>query len=323
MARCTIGIDLGGTNIKAGIVDRAGVLLGRTSIPTEARQGFEHVFGRLVGLIETLPGELGVQRRDIAAVGIGTPGPMSHKEGIIYGAPNLPGWVNIPLRDRLSTAVGLPVTLDNDANAAAFGEFTAGAGRDVSDMVMLTLGTGIGGGIVVAGRLLRGFFDNAAEIGHTIMVPDGRPCPCGQRGCFERYASANAVAERLVEAIGAGERSSLGPRVQAGGRITSRDVCTAAQAGDELARRIWDETCRYLAIGCVNVQHMVNPELIVLGGGLIGAGAALLEPVRHHFGQLVWNVSRDAPHIEFATLGDDAGVIGAAALAALDHGGQS
>ncbi len=314
----TIGIDLGGTNIKAGVVDPAGKLVRRTSIATEADRGFEHVFARLVRLVEDLLSQAGLTSTDVCAIGFGTPGPMSHEKGVIYAAPNLPGWDNIPLRDRFAEATGLPVALDNDANAAAFGEFTAGAGRGTRDMVMLTLGTGIGGGIILDGRLLRGTFDNAAEIGHTIAVPGGRPCPCGQRGCLERYSSANAVAERLIEAIEAGETSSLDPAARTGPRPTSADVARAAREGDALAARIWDEMCLHLAIGCVNIQHMVNPETIVLGGGMIRAGEQLLAPVRAHFRKQVWPVPQDYPRIELATLGDDAGIIGAAALARLD-----
>ncbi|MFQ5807502.1 MAG: ROK family protein [Phycisphaerae bacterium] len=316
----TIGIDLGGTNIKAGVADAAGRLVHRTSIETQADGGFEHVFGRLVRLVDDLIAAADLAKQDIAAIGYGTPGPMSHKEGIVYASPNLPGWKNIPLRARFSESTGLPVTLDNDANVAAYGEFVAGAGTGTRDMVMLTLGTGIGGGIVLNGELQRGAFDNAAEIGHTIVVAEGRPCLCGQRGCLERYASANAVAERFVEALQAGGDSPLKARVEAGDTLTSADIGKAARGGDALAARIWDETCLYLAIACVNIQHVLNPEVVVLGGGLIGAGEQLLAPVREHFQRQAWQIAQDHPRIEFATLGDDAGIIGAAALAQLEYG---
>jgi glucokinase len=316
----TIGIDLGGTNIKAGVVDRSGKLVRRTSIETQAQHGFEHVFGRLVQLVDDLIAAADLPKSEIAAIGYGTPGPMSHEDGVVYASPNLPGWENIPLRARFSEATGLPVVLDNDANAAAYGEFVAGAGRGTRDMVMLTLGTGIGGGIVLDGVIERGAFDNAAEIGHMIVVVGGRDCPCGQRGCLERYGSANAVPERFVEALRAGENSPLRARVDADDALTSVDIADAARAGDALATRIWDETCLYLAIACVNIQHLLNPECVVLGGGLIGAGDQLLEPVREHFRQQAWQIAQDHPRIELATLGDDAGIIGAASLARLEHG---
>ncbi|MBN2447751.1 MAG: ROK family protein, partial [Phycisphaerae bacterium] len=282
---------------------------------TQADQGVDHVIDRMAGFVGELIKLGKVRKASVAGVGVGAPGPMSHSAGIIIGAPNLPGWKNVPLRDRLRDATGLPTTLENDANAAAFGEFSAGAGKDVRSLVMLTLGTGVGGGVVMDGQLWRGHFDNAGEIGHTIIVPRGRPCPCGQSGCLERYASANAVGERLVEAVKSGEPSSLKPRIAAGESITSRDVLEAMNAGDALALQTWDEACFYLALACVNVQHCFNPELIVLAGGLINAGDKLLDPVRQHFESLHWHVADDAPEIVFATLGTDAGTIGAAMLA--------
>jgi len=311
----TIGIDLGGTNIQGGVCDEHGTLLNRDSLETQADRGVDHVIGRMASLVAGLAGRASLTRDQITGVGVGAPGPMSHSKGMIYGAPNLPGWVNIPLRDRFSDATGLPVTLENDANAAAFGEFTTGAGKDVGTMVMLTLGTGIGGGIVVDGELWRGCYDNAGEIGHMIIVPNGRPCPCGQNGCLERYASANAVAERLREAVQAGEKSLLRPKVEANEPFDARDVLQAITDGDELARRIWDETCYYLGLCATNLQHLLNPELIVFAGGLINAGLRLLDPVRNHFEQLSWKIAPDAPQIALATLGTDAGTIGAAMLA--------
>jgi glucokinase len=307
-----IGIDLGGTNIKAGLLDASGELLRRWSIETQATGGFEHVFARLVALINQIATESG---RRIDGLGIGVPGPMSHARGFVYGAPNLPGWVNIPLRDRLQEATGLRVAVENDANAAAYGEFVAGAGRGCRDLVLLTLGTGIGGGVVAGGRLHRGFFDNAGEVGHMIVMPDGRPCPCGQRGCLERYSSANALAERLVEAVQSGQPSLLADRIRQNAAISARDVARACTDGCQTARRVWDEACKLLALACVNLQHLLNPQRVLLAGGLINAGEQLLKPVRAHFESLTWTVSRDQPEISFATLKGDAGVIGAAALA--------
>lgn len=311
----TIGIDLGGTNIKGGVCDERGALLTRQSIETEADRGVEHVLQRMAGLVEELLRATGLGRTEVAGVGVGAPGPMSHARGIVYSAPNLPGFVDVPLREQFAALTGLRVVLENDANAAAFGEFGAGAGKEVRTLVMLTLGTGIGGGVVLDGKLWRGCFDNAGEVGHMIIVPGGRPCPCGQRGCFERYASANAVAERLCEAVRGGEDSALGTRVAAGETLDARDVRAAADQGDTLAARIWDETCFYLALGIVNLRHLINPELVVLAGGLINAGPRLLEPVQAHFERQSWTIAPDAPRIAPATLGTDAGTIGAAMLA--------
>lgn len=312
----TIGIDLGGTNIKGGVCDPHHNLLLRHSIDTQADRGYAHVVARMAGLVAELLERSGLPKSRIAGVGVGTPGPMSHAQGIVYGAPNLPGFVNVRLRDDMAAATGLRVVLENDANAAAYGEFTAGAGKDVRNMVMLTLGTGIGGGVIIDGQLIRGAFDNAGEIGHSVMVPDGRPCPCGQRGCLERYASAAAVADRLREAVQAGADSRLRPQVERGEPFDARDVLRAMEDGDRLAARIWDETCMYLAWSIVNIQHVLNPELVVFAGGLIGAGARLMRPVHEHFERLSWKIAPDAPRIALATLGTEAGTIGAAALAA-------
>lgn len=314
-AEFTIGIDLGGTNIKGGVCDRHGQLITRHSIETQAERGSNHVLNRMAGLVEELLRRADLDKTRIAGVGVGAPGPMSHAQGVIHSAPNLPGFVNLPLRDRFSQLCGLPVVLENDANAAAYGEFVAGAGQGTRNLVMLTLGTGIGGGIVLDGRLWRGAFDNAGEVGHMILIPDGRACPCGQRGCLERYASANAVAERLAEAVRAGEPSRLQSKVQTNEPFDARDVLAAADAGDTLANRIWDETCFYLALAALNLRHLLNPELVVFAGGLINAGQRLLDLVSAHFDRASWKIAPDAPRLAFATLGTNAGTIGAAALA--------
>ncbi len=314
-ASYTVGIDLGGTNIKGGVCDGRGAVLVRHSIETRADQGAEHVIGRMGTLVDELIRGANCDRAQIAGVGVGAPGPMSHARGVIYSAPNMPGFVNVPLRDRFAALTGLRVVLENDANAAAFGEFAAGAGQDVQTLVMLTLGTGIGGGVVLEGKLWRGHFDNAGEVGHTVIVPGGRPCPCGQQGCLERYASANAVAERLSEAVRSGADSRLKAKVFANEELDARDVLAAMDQGDALAALIWDETCYYVALGIVNLRHLINPELVVLAGGLINAGERLLQPVQAHFERLSWKIAPDAPRIALATLGTDAGTIGAALLA--------
>lgn len=314
-ASYTIGIDLGGTYIKGGVCDADCQPVCKDSVATETDGGPAHVIDRMAELVRSVISQAGLSDADIAGVGVGAPGPMSAAKGIIYSAPNLPGFENLPLSRELHERTGLPVVLENDANAAAFGEFTIGAGRDVNTIVMLTLGTGVGGGIVLDGTVWRGPFENAGEIGHTIVALDGRPCPCGQRGCLERYSSANAIGERAVEALQDGAASSLREAWERGERITSREVREAMLAGDELASRIWDEACRYLAAACVNLQHTLCPERVVLAGGLINAGAHLLDPVRTHFDAMSWKIANDRPEIVFATLGTDAGMIGAAALA--------
>lgn len=311
----TIGIDVGGTFIKAGLVSGDGALVERREIETQADGGFEHVLGRIADVAADLaqaadPRGLAGSGR-ATAIGLGVPGPMSHVEGIVHRAPNLAGWENVPVRDRLARRAGLPVTLENDANAAAFGEFVAGAGRSARSLVLMTLGTGIGGGVVLDGRLWRGDFDSAGEIGHMLVAIDGRECPCGQRGCLERYASANAVAERYAEAMPDAAPTAAPPPAE----LSARHVAQRAARGDPVAARVWNEMAQYLALACVNIQHLFSPELVLLAGGLIQAGDQLLDPVRRHFDRLSWRIAPDRPRIELATLGGNAGVIGAAALA--------
>ncbi len=312
-----IGIDLGGTNLRAGLFDAGGTLLARAGVATDVPGGPAAVVRQAARLVEQLVGETGCPREHVCAVGMGAPGPMSHARGVVIKAPNIPGWVNVPLRDMLREATGLPCTVENDANAAAFGEFRAlaGGGSGVTDLVMLTLGTGVGGGIVLGGQLLRGKKDNAGEIGHLIVEPSGRQCPCGQRGCLERYASARAVGQRAAEALDAGEASLLRAVHESGQALDALHVEAAAVAGDALARRVWDDTCRYLAIAIVAIQHLLNPDVVVLAGGLIGANERLLDPVRRHFRESTWSAADDGPDIALARLGDDAGIRGAAELA--------
>jgi glucokinase len=314
--RYYVGIDLGGTNIKGGVVSEDQQVLSRVSIPTEAPQGPDHVIRLMAGLVDRVIAEAGVSRKDIVGVGIGSPGSMSHTLGIIIKPPNLPGWVNVPLRDRIKELTGLPTNLENDANAAAWGEFWAGAGRGTRHMVMFTLGTGVGGGIITDGHLLRGHFDNGAELGHMFVQPGGRLCGCGQRGCLEAYASAFYTGKRAQEAIEAGEPSSLAETLKKTGQVTSEDVVNAAARGDALAARIWDETCYYLAVACVNMQHATNPQRILMAGGMTHAGEkALLDPIRKHAAEMTWKAADDLPEIIFASLGNDAGMIGAAGAA--------
>lgn len=312
---CTIGIDLGGTNIKAGLIDPQGLVEHKLSRVSDPQRGPEHVLADLAAMCDDLMRATRRERVDVCGVGIGTPGPLDFARGVILKAANLPGWVNVPVRDRLSALLRLPVMLENDANAAAFGEYWAGAGRDRGDMVMLTLGTGVGGGVIVDGRLLHGHFGNAAELGHMIVEPDGLPCPCGQRGCLEQYSSASGVARRVITAIESGRVSSLQAGLAAGYVPSSRDVSDAALAGDDVCGEIWREACRYLAVACVNIQHAFNPATIVLGGGLAEAGERLLAPIAEEFAHQTWSLAGDQPAIVAASLGYDAGIIGAGGLA--------
>ncbi len=313
--RIFVGIDLGGTNIKIGCFDSDIKLICKTSVPTEAEMGPKAVVERIAETIGKLLREGGFSLKDVAAVGLGCPGPARYREGIIESATNLPKFKNMPIRQMLEDKLGKPVVFENDANAACWGEYVQGAGLGVEDMVFFTLGTGIGGGIISGGRLLAGCGDNAAELGHIIVYPDGRKCNCGQKGCAEAYASASNTAKRAIEAIEAGAESSLKKAIEEKGEITSRDVYEHLKRGDGLAKEITDGTAKALAILCVNMLHTTEPKRIVFAGGMIAAGDVLLNRIKDYFNEQIWSLKKETVDICFATLGEDAGIIGAAALA--------
>jgi len=310
-----IGIDLGGTNIKGGVVDPSGRVLDRREIPTRADRGPGPVMDDLAELVTRLRND-----HPVLGIGLATPGPLDLRRGRIIHAANLPGWIDVPIRDALAETTGLRVVLENDANAAAYGEFVAGAGRECLHMTLLTLGTGIGAGVIIDGRILHGHFDNAAELGHMIVVVDGEPCPCGQRGCLERYASADAVVRRADVApplAGGAERKrpdQSAERRRPDAPRTAEEVALLASQGDEGCSRVWNEACLYLAVACVNIQHAYNSQRIILGGGLSQAGVFLLNNVRCRMIEYAWKLHNDVPELLLAKLGSDAGIVGAAAL---------
>jgi glucokinase len=316
MADNYIGIDLGGTNIKIGCVTADMKLLWKTSIPTDAQMGPAVVIDRMVDTIKETTNKKGIGPETIKAIGIGSPGPAKYSQGILIRCANLPKFTNVPISKMLKEKLGKPVMLDNDANAACYGEFVAGTGKNIKNMVFFTLGTGIGSGIISDGKLLHGSGDNAAELGHTIVQVNGRLCSCGQRGCGEAYASATNTAKRATEAIEAGAKSSLEAVLKKNRQITCKDVYEHLAGGDGLAKKITDETAEVLAVLCVNALHCTEPEKIVFAGGMIAAGNVLLDRIKYYFKQHIWKIKQeDNVEICFATLGEDAGIIGAAALA--------
>lgn len=314
-ASVAVGIDIGGTDIKGGLVGINQEILERRVIPTEASGGPNHVIGRVIDLSNDFKQAAARRGARLEGIGVGAPGSIRAARGTVLSPPNLPGWTEVAIVEPVSKAVGVAVTLENDANAAVVGEFWCGAGRGTRDMAMLTLGTGIGGGVVLNGSLWRGRHENAGELGHKIVIPEGRACKCGQRGCLEAYASASTTAQRAAELLAAGRSSSLGEVVSRGGTLTSKHICAAAREGDALAREVWEETCRLLAVACVNLQHTLNLERIILAGGMSAAGDELLRPVREHFGRQMWADLGDRPEIVLAELGNDAGFVGSAYLA--------
>jgi len=314
-----VGLDLGGTNIKSAVLDESGRILAKASVPTNAVAGPDVVIDAMVLAAGDVAGMAGLAMDQIDAIGVGSPGPMDFDTGVILNAPNLPGFINVPLRDRIAQATGRPTVLENDANAAAFAEYWAGAAKspNIRHMVMLTLGTGIGMGLIVDGRIMHGAFGNGGEGGHMVLIPDGRPCGCGQLGCLEAYASASQTARRAADALAEGDGSSI--LAQSGesgnGKLTAKQVFDAAMSGDGLAMRIVDRTATYLGIACVSLCRLLDPQMILFAGGMVLSGDLLFDRVRKAFVQHTWDVARDRVRIEAASLGNDAGIIGAGGIA--------
>jgi glucokinase len=312
-----VGIDLGGTSVAVGLVTPAGGLLECGEFPTEAGRGPEHVVQNIGRRVRSIAKSSDVP---ISLAGIGAPGPLDTATGMIVEMPNL-GWRNLPLREMLHRELGFPVFLENDANAAAYGEFWVGAGAGSRCLVGLTLGTGVGGGIVIGGEVFRGVSDAAAEFGHMIVEIGGRRCGCGKSGCLEQYASAAAVARRAAELVAAGGSSLLADLT--GGDVslvTSEMVCRAAGEGDCLAGRVIAEAVSTLAVAVSNIVNALNPDTVVIGGGLAGAGDLLFGPLRAQVADLTFEVQCRAMHIVPTALGRCAGVIGSAGLALVRSG---
>ena len=310
-----MGIDLGGTNIKLALVTQEAEVVDSASMETEASGGPEVVIGRMIEGARMVAEDAGTPWSEIRAVGVGSPGFLSWERGVIIHPPNLPGWRDVPLRQRLSEALGKCVALENDANAAAWGEYWAGAGKGTRSLVMFTLGTGIGGGIILEDEILRGFQDLAGELGHIMIDPNGPVCSCGQRGCLESLASATGTARRFREAVERGEESVLAEKVRSGGKVTCRQMHDAALAGDALALRTLGETGRYLGIGISSMVMTINPEVFVLAGGLSRAGETLMGPLRAEVDGRMPEHVRGKTDVRLAELGDLAGAIGAAGCA--------
>jgi len=317
--RWIIGVDLGGTNIVVGVLPFSGgeVLALRTA-PTEAARGAKFVVDRIVSMIEeaiaTVLQQEGGTREDFCGVGIGSPGPLDRKSGVVINTPNL-GWRNFPLRDLISNAVNLPATLDNDANCATYGEWWLGAGRGVDTLVGLTLGTGIGGGIVLNGEIFHGVSDVAGEIGHMTIDSTGRKCKCGNYGCLEAYASGPAIALRAIEGIEAGAETVLPDLVN--GRledITAATVYEAVVLGDPYANEVMRETAKFLGAGVANIVNILNPAMVVIAGGVTRAGDHLFVPLRAEVRRRAFRSAEEACQIVSGQLPGTAGVIGAAAV---------
>ncbi len=322
-----VGIDLGGTNIKVGVVDDTGRPLCWLSIPTEPDNGPEDAARRMGEAVKEAVVQAGLEPSAVARVGLGSPGTMDIPAGKLVKPVNLKGWDDFPIRDRVAHHSGLPVTFANDAAAAAYGEFWIGAGQEFHSMVLFTLGTGIGCGIIIGDLSIDGENSHGAECGHMIVdcKDDARVCGCGQPGHLEAYASATAVIRRAQQALDDGQASSLRERLDQGAELTPKLLAEEAEKGDDLSMEIILEVARFMGIGIVNLLHTIDPNGVLLGGAMTFGGnqtelgRTFLGRIKEEVNQRAFAVLAERTAIDFATLGGDAGYIGAAGLARVEH----
>lgn len=305
-----IGIDLGGTNVVVGVVDENKKVIARANTKTQPNRMLDDIVHDIVECVQTAARKAGIAVTDCVSVGIGAPGFCKSDEGLVVFANNL-GWRNVPICDELRQELGCPVHLSNDANCAAFGEAIAGAAKGLHNVVMITIGTGLGSGIIVDGKILEGSVGAAAELGHTVLVMDGEPCSCGRRGCFEAYASASALLKQR-------HRAELEHPETTMKRFVPEDARApflSAKEGDPTAIAVRDQYIRYLGEGICSAICIFAPEVVLLGGGVSNAGDELIVPLNRHIQQEHFGGRRiPACEVKKAALGGDAGVIGAAFL---------
>ena len=307
--KCIAGIDIGGTKIAVAVADFDGRLISHGRFPTRVELGPDRIIENAVAEIERMAGEAGAV---LAAVGVGCGGPLDRGRGLILSPPNLPDWDEFPIVRILEKRLGVPARLDNDANAAALGEHRRGAGQGLSDLVYITISTGIGGGLIVGGRVVYGVGDGAGEVGHITILPDGPPCGCGARGCLEALCSGTSIARRARARMSGREPApTTSLRVEG---VTARAVAEAALGGDPLAREVWDETVYYLGVGVGNIVNTLAPEAVILGGGVSTAGEQLFEPLRRQVRERVRMLPPEKIDIRQAALGGDSGIHGALIL---------
>lgn len=305
------GVDLGGTNIQVGIMRSDARIVGRCKIKTDAEAGYEAVVGRVMRAVREACESAGVQTTDLACIGVGTPGPVDPSTGTVLEAVNL-RWDNAPLRATLSERSGLPVTVDNDVNAAAFGEWRHGAGRGATDLLAVWVGTGVGGGLVLRGQPFTGHFHTAGEIGHMILMPGAAP---GSRS-IEHNCSRTAVSERIAQLIRANRKSSLAPIIREGKRLKSKALAEAYRAGDALVCEVINDSADRLGMAAGSIASLLSLQRVVIGGGLAEAlGEPYVDRVRAATKREVFPSALKAIEVVPSELGDDAGIIGAGLLA--------
>lgn len=310
-----IGIDLGGTNIAVGLVDEEGKIIHKDSVPTLNEREYPEIIKDMAMLSLKVIEDSGVSLKDVKSIGIGSPGTPNTEEGILVYANNLK-FRNVPMRAEMQKYIDLPVYLDNDANVAALAESVAGACKGAKHSVTITLGTGVGTGVVIDGKVYSGFNNAAAEMGHMVIVVDGEQCTCGRKGCWEAYASATALIRQTKKAAVANPDSLINKLVEGDlSRINAKVPFDAARQGDRVGLQIVEEYMKYLAEGLANVINIFQPEIIAIGGGISKEGEYLLAPLRKLVSERIYTLEGvPQTRIVAAQLGNDAGIVGAAML---------
>lgn len=316
-----VGVDLGGTSVKLAFIQEDGEILHKWEIPTDKSEQGKNILPDIADSIQRKMVELGETKERLIGIGMGAPGAVDKEKGIIYEAVNL-GWPkNYPIVKLLSDLSGLPVEIDNDANCAALGEMWKGAGNGAKNIACVTLGTGVGGGIIVNGDIVQGVKGAAGEIGHITIIPEGgAPCNCGKTGCLETVASATGIVRVAKDTIIQYEgESSLKDLYISKGSIEAKDVFDCMNQGDTLSASIIEQIMLHLGLVLANIGNVLNPEKIVIGGGVSKAGDLLLNPLQKYFNQFAYSAVSASTELAIATLGNDAGILGAAWLAKNKH----
>lgn len=313
MKKFRIGVDVGGTNIKIALVGINGEISYSNSIPTRAEMGYEYTISAMKQAIHDLMNETNTTKDDIEGIGFGFPGQIDYKNGIVRNAPNIPGWVEVPIEETMEKEFGIPTRVDNDVRCAALGELNFGAGKGCDNLICITVGTGIGSGLIVNGKLVRGASNAAGEIGHIKLELEGGPlCGCGDYGCLEAFASGPAIVAMAEEYIKGGKSTKY--RELSNGEITPYIVSEAAKQGDAVAKRIFTIMGEYIGTGLASVVNLLNPEKIIIGGGVADAGEILLNPIKETIVKRAMSISGSTVQVVPAQLGNTAGVIGASLL---------
>ena len=305
-----IGVDLGGTNIAVGVVDENYHIVSQSNVPTGASRPYEEVVADMIRAIEMAMDEAHIRPSQCESIGVGSPGTCDSDRGVVVRAYNL-GWKEVPLCRMLSEHFGIPARLSNDANCAALAEVVAGAAGGCKNLILITLGTGVGGGIIIDGKIYAGMRSAGGELGHALLVLDGEPCTCGRRGCWEAYASVTALIRQARQAAQEHPESTLNGLDP----LDGYSICCAADAGDAAAKRVVSRWCEYVAAGMTDLVNSLAPEMILVGGGISRQGEKILAPIREYVADHCFGQHEGAiPVIKGAALGNEAGIIGAAAL---------